>query len=86
MLLDDLEPREEEQQREPELRQERDVHVHVGDAEGLRPDEDPEHDLDDDRRQHEADVPAREHGAEGRREEDEHERPALGARELRGEG
>ena len=84
VVLDDLEPGEEEQEREPELREERDVHVHVRDAEHLRPDEDPEHDLDDDRRQDETDVPAREHGAEGRGEEDEHERTALGARELGG--
>ena len=56
--------------------------VDLGDAEHLRADQDPEHDLDDDRRQDEPQVPAREEGAERRREEDEDERPRLLAREL----
>ncbi len=50
VVLDHLEPGEEEQQREAEVREERDVHVDLGEPEDLRPDEDPEHDLDDDRR------------------------------------
>ena len=77
MVLDHLEPGEEEEQREAEVGEEVDVRVDLGEPEHLGADQDPEHDLDDDGRQDEPQVPPREHGAERRREEDEDERLRL---------
>ncbi len=85
VMLDHLQPGEEEEEREPEVGEKVDVGIELGEPEHLGADQDPEHDLDDDRRQHEPQVPPREHGAERRREEHEHERLRLFPRELGGE-
>ena len=45
-VLDQLEPGEEEQEHEPEVGEEVDVAVDLREAEPLRADEDPEHDLE----------------------------------------
>ena len=75
----DLEPGEQEQEREPDQRQHLHRLVVRGPAEHLRPDHDPEQDLEHDRRQPqpgEADDERREHGDGGddrdRRERDRH--------------
>ena len=59
--------------------------VDLGDPEHLGADEDAEHDLDHDRRQHDPALAPRENRPERRREEDEHDRALLGARQLGGE-
>ncbi len=69
VVLDDLEPGEEEEKREAEVGEEVDVLVDLGEPEHLGADEDPEHDLDDDGRQDEPQVPSRQYGAERRGEE-----------------
>jgi hypothetical protein len=73
VVLDHLETREEEQQGEAEVGHECNEIVDLCDPEHFGPDENAEDDLDDDGRQHEPQVPPREHGAECGREEDEDE-------------
>ena len=73
-LLDHLEPGEEEQEHEPQGGEELDVRVGVREAEGLRADEDAQHDLDHDGRQEQPVMKPREDGCDGRRRKDEDER------------
>ena len=70
VVFDHLQPGEEEEQGEPEIREEGDVVVHISDVNPLRPDEDPEDDLDDDRRQRDAQMPPREDRSQRGGEED----------------
>jgi hypothetical protein len=58
-LLDHLEPGEEEQEDEPDVGEELDVRVRIGDVEYLGADQDPEHELDDHGRQEEPVVQSR---------------------------
>ena len=85
VLLDHLEPGEEEEEHEPEVREEGDVGVDLRETEHLGPDQDPEHDLDHDRRQHDPVMDAREDRRERRRRKHEDERLDVRRRDGCGE-
>ena len=79
-LLDDLDPGEEEEHREPEVGKERDVRVDLGEVEALRADDDSEDDLDDDGGQHDPPVEPGRDRADRRSSQDEDERAEVRAR------
>jgi hypothetical protein len=81
-VLHDLEPCEEEEEREPEVGEEREVVVRRRDVEDVRPDHDPQNDLDQNRRQNDHRVPPRQECPQCRGEEHEHDRAPLCSRDL----
>ena len=84
MFLDDLEPREEEQEDEADVGEELDVGVGLRDVEHLGADQDPEHDLDHDGREDDTVVNPREDRTRRRRGEHEDERAEVRRRHAPG--
>jgi hypothetical protein len=76
-VLDELDPREEEQEDETEVGEKVHVGVDLRQAEPLRADQDPEQDLEHHRREDDSAVQPRENRAAARSGEDEHERAGV---------
>ena len=78
LLLHDLDPGEEEEEREPETGEERQVRVGARPPEHVRADRDPERDLEDDGREHDVSVEARQERGADARCENEDQRSEVG--------